>query len=126
MPPDAIHRLDQLVWNVRRYCRHIPDRGVVCNDAVPDMQKAIVRAINDPSNKRSPHSYPWIGGELESIVMREPKDPARKALLWANLFYGKKRRLRATYDGFSSSEIPPNEREWADVDWKAVEFFVKP
>lgn len=90
------------------------------------MQDAIVRSITDPSVKRSPHTFALQAGELERVIARDPRDPARKALLWANIFYGKKRRLRVTHDGFSSSEIPPIEREWTGVDWKVVEDYVKP
>ena len=123
---DAIHRLDRLVWHIRRYCQYIPDRGFGCREAVPGMQEAVVRSITDPSKKKTPHSFALIAGELEAVIKRKPEDPARKALVWANLWYGKKKRLRVTYDGFSSSEIPPNEREWTGVDWKLIEKYVKP
>lgn len=123
---DAIHQLDQLVWHIRRYCQYIADRGVGCPEAVPGMQQAIVRSITDPSKELTPHSFALSGGELESVMSRNPKDPARKALVWANLFYGSKRRIRVSYYGFSSSEIPPNERQWTDVDWKLLGEYVKP
>lgn len=119
---DAIHRLDRLVWHIRRYCQYIPDRG-------PGMREEFVRSITDPSKKKTPHSFALFAGELgelEAVLKRKPEDPARKALVWANLWYGKKKRLRVTYDGFSSSEIPPNEREWTGVDWKLIEEYVKP
>lgn len=123
---DAIHRLDRLVWHIRRYCQYISDRGLFCREVVPGMQEAVVCSINDPSLKKSPHSFALLAGELESVIKRDPKDPTRRALLWANLFYGKKKRLRVTYDSFSSTEIPPNERDWPNIDWKAIEDYVKP
>jgi HEPN domain-containing protein len=122
--PDAILRLDRLVWHVRRYCQYIP-RGVGSKDVVPGLQEAVVRTITDPAKKKYPHSFAISGGELEAVIKRGPEDPARKALFWANLWYGKKRRLRVTYASFSSSEIPPNEREWKNVDWKLVEEHIK-
>jgi hypothetical protein len=92
------------------------------------MQEAIIRSINDPSMKKSPHSFALFAGELESVIKRDQKDPARRALLWANLFYGKKKRYRVTYDSFSSTEIPPNENEsdFPNIDWKALEDYIKP
>lgn len=117
--PDVIHRLDRLVWNVRRYCQFIPD-------SVPGLQAAFVKSIEDPKHKQSPHTFRLVGGELEAVVKRPPKDPARKALVWANRFYGKKRRHRVTYSGFSSSEIAPRDREWLDVDWEIIDDYVKP
>lgn len=124
--PDAIHYLDRLVWHIRRYCQYIADRGLGCHKAVPGMQDAIVRHITDPSRKQTPHLFALSAGELESVLKKDQKDPARQALVWANLWYGKKRRPRVTYDSFSSSEIPPNERQWTDIDWKLLEDYVKP
>jgi len=90
------------------------------------MQEAILRSIADPSTKKRPHSFALFAGELETVVKRSPKDPARKALVWANLWYGKKKRHRVTYDSFSSSEIPPTEREWQGVNWARIKDYVKP
>ncbi|MBM4206516.1 MAG: HEPN domain-containing protein [Gammaproteobacteria bacterium] len=127
---DAIHRLDRLVWHIRRYCQYIPDRGIGFHEAVPGMREAFVSSINDPSWKKLPHSFTLFAGEagdLERLIKSDPKDPARLALLWANLFYGKKKRLHVIYDSFSSTEIPPNENmhDYPNVDWKVLEKFVK-
>ncbi|MBX9900333.1 MAG: HEPN domain-containing protein [Burkholderiaceae bacterium] len=123
---DAIHRLDRLVWHIRRYCQYIADRGYGCLEAIPGMQEAVLRSITDPSKKATPHLFALVGGELETVIKRDQKDAARKALVWANLWYGKKKRFHVVYDSFSSSEIPPNEREWTGVDWKQIEEYVKP
>jgi hypothetical protein len=58
--------------------------------------------------------------ELERILARKPSNFARKALVWANAFYGKRDKHSITYSSFSSFEIPPNKRGWHDVDWKEV------
>lgn len=122
---DAIHRLDKLVWHIRRHCQYIPDRGIGSRAVVPGMREAVLRSITDPSKKQTPHSFALFAGELEAIIKRNPRDPARMALVWANLWYGKRKRLRVTYNSFSSSEIPPNDREWKGVDWKQIEEYVK-
>lgn len=125
-PHDAIHRLDQLVWDVRRFCQYISDRGFGCDTPVPGMKEAYIRSINDPYWEKFPHAFSLFRGELEDVLKRDSSDAARKALVWANLCYGKKRRLRVTYDAFSSTEVPPNERGWPGVDWKTIEEYVKP
>ncbi|AQR66498.1 hypothetical protein BXU06_16650 [Aquaspirillum sp. LM1] len=116
---DAIQQLDQLVWHIRRYCQYISSH----HEAIPGMQEAILRSITAPSTKRMPQ---LLGGELEAVVRRDPKDSARKALVWANLWYCNKRRHRVTYDAFSSFEITPSEREWQGIDWETIEYYVKP
>ena len=120
---DAIHRLDRLIWNVRRYCQSIPDRGLGCRDVVPGLQAMFVKSIADP---QTPHTFALMGGELEAVIKRSPKDPARKALIWANRFYGKKKRLQVSYRGFSSFEVAPIERKWKDVNWAIIAEYVKP
>ena len=89
------------------------------------MQEAFAKLITDPSAKKTPHTFALRDGELEKVIKRSPEDPARKALVWANLWYGKKKRYRVPYDSFSSSEIPPTEREWQGIDWKLIEDYVK-
>ncbi len=123
---DFLHRLDKLIWHIRRYCQYIPDRGIGSKVVVMGLQEAIVNSINNPSNKKTPHQFKLDRGELESVISRNSKDPARKALVWANLWYGKKQRYKVLYDSFSSSEIPPNERDWKNVDWKQIEEYIKP
>lgn len=122
---DAIQSLDKLVWNIRRYCQFIPDRGIGGKLPVDGLQEAIVSKINNPNNMKRPHKFKLFRGELENIINKDPKDPARKALIWANLWYGKKKRVRVLYNSFSSSEIPPNERGWNGVNWDEISRYIK-
>jgi HEPN domain-containing protein len=123
---DVIHQLDELVWNIRRYCQYIPDRGFGCEEAVPRMKELVIFSINNPVHKRQPTKYTPFNGKLEEILKHDSRDHARKALIWANLFYGKKVRHNIAYTGFASSDVPPNKRDWKDVDWKTIEKYVKP
>jgi len=69
--PDALLRLDRLVWHVRRYCQYIPNRGAGSGGVVPGLQEAVVRTITDPAKKMYPHSlrFPvasWSGDQERS------------------------------------------------------------
>ena len=122
---DVLRQLDEVVWHVRRYCQYMPDRGIGFSSVVPGMREAHIRSALNPDHKRRPHSFTVFAGELEKIVKRPPTDPARRALVWANLYYGSKRKTRVNYRTFSSSEVPPQERNWKGVDWSEIEQFVK-
>lgn len=122
---DVIHRLDNLVWHIRRYCQFIPNRGFGFSEVIPGMQDAVIRSIANASKVKTPHLFKLCSGELEKIIERSPKDPARKALVWANLWYGSKRRLHVTYTSFSSSEVSPYDREWTGVDWNEIQKYIK-
>lgn len=123
---DAIHRLDRLVWKVRRYCQYISDRGLGCSEAVPGMRAADIRAINSPAHVERPVGFSLFDGELEKVLKRESTDLARRALIWANLHYGTKQRSAVTYRSFSSSEVPPSEGSWPNFDFELVAEYIKP
>lgn len=124
-PGSALKDLDSTVWHIRRYCQYMADRGFGCSDPVPGMREAIVAFALNPSHKLHPQKFAIFNGKLEKVLKKQKGDPARKALVWANLFYGEKKRTRVTYITFSSSEVPPNEREWPNVDWAEIEKYVR-
>ncbi|HEX7046289.1 MAG TPA: hypothetical protein VF275_01780 [Gammaproteobacteria bacterium] len=123
--PNAIHMLDELVWRIRRFCQYMPDRGLGSTAPVPGLRNAFIRSLHKEEYLRNPHKFRLPGGELERILKRKPSDKARRALVWANLWYGSKARKAVSYQSFSSSEIPPRERNWRDVDWDEVEKYVR-
>ena len=125
--PDAMHKQDEMVWNIRRYCQYIPDRGVGRQNSVPGLREALVDRINDSFYKAKPIKFKLFDGELEKILNRNQKDLARQALVWANLFYGKKNRRRVTFSSMSSSEVPPQHRDWFDgvVSRKTISEYIK-
>lgn len=122
---NALTDLDSTVWHIRRYCQYMADRGFGCSEPVPGMREAVVAAAVNPSHKLRPQKFTLFNGHLEKVLKKTKDDPARKALVWANLFYGAKKRASVTYLTFSSSEVPPNERGWSNVDWTEVEKYVR-
>ena len=110
--PDAVLKLDELVWNIRRYCQYIADRSLGCDHYVPEMKEAVINSLNNPAYKNKPITFKLLNGELEKIIEKPRNDPARKALVWANLFYGKRNRKTVTFRSMSGSEIPPQHRQW--------------
>lgn len=122
---EALRRLDSTVWHSRRYCQHMPDRAIGSRAPVPGLREAHIKAALSQAHKAFPQRFRLFTGELEKVVNRAPTDPARRALVWANLYYGTKRRTVVRYTTFSSSEVPPQERGWQGVDWTVVEQYVK-
>ena len=122
---EVLRQLDGTVWHLRRFCQYMPDRGLGSEGAIPGMREAHIRAALSPHHKEQPQRFSVFAGELEKIVKRPLRDPARQALVWANLYYGAKRRVRVTYQTFSSFEVPPSERNWPGVDCELIEQYVK-
>lgn len=122
---EALRRLDSTVWHIRRYCQYMPDRGIGSPTAVPSIREAHVKAALNPKHKEFPQKFRLIAGELEKIIQRPSSNPARRALVWANLYYGSKRRTVVRYTTFSSTEIPPKDRGWIGVNWSEIDIYVK-
>lgn len=120
-----IHSLDESVWKIRRFCQYIPDRGLGSKNLVPGLKEVYIRSIASEEHLHKPQRFRIIGGELEAILGRKSKDHARRALVWANMWYGSRVRRRVHYSSFSSSQIPPHERGWEGVDWENVKEYVK-
>ncbi|WP_185973509.1 MULTISPECIES: HEPN domain-containing protein [unclassified Mesorhizobium] len=84
-----LHQLDRAVWEIRRYCQRRLARTQSGPTAAGDRDLCMAELIAAASNRQAFS----INGELESIVS-DHKHPARKALVWQNLCYGKRRRER--------------------------------
>ena len=109
---DAIQSLDCLVWHIRRYCQFIPSRSTSSDSSAERQRAAQLAFITQFTTKKAPYKFYLNGGELEKILCQPKSNIARQTLIWANLFFGAKKRKKVTYASFSSSEVPPNERPW--------------
>lgn len=108
----VIHDLDNLVWDIRRYCQgRITHLRGLHEDEVLKINEDNISKINSDFYKQNKHKFQIFDGELEKIIKGERSDLKRKALLWANLCYGTKKRNSVTHNTFSSIEIAP---EWTE------------
>jgi hypothetical protein len=108
---DELMRLDALVWNIRRYCQHISGKALGEPTQIPGLKEATYKYLTAEKTVDHPHKFKLTGGVLEKILKRESKNPARMSLVWANRFYGAKKRHSVTYRAFSSAQLPPNLQE---------------
>ena len=83
---DELLRLDKAVWHVRRYCQYL--RGPDTTN--PRYLKASLNNIHSARWQQRPERF-RIGGYLESIEKQDSSE--RSALVWNNLYYGKRRRV---------------------------------
>lgn len=121
----VLEDLDSTVWHIRRYCQYMADRPLGQSFPTPGLREASIAAALNDFYKKAPYKFRLQDGYLEKVLKKPKEDPARKALVWANFFYGKVKKSRVIYRAFSSSEIPPSERGWKGVDWGEVNKYVK-
>jgi HEPN domain-containing protein len=128
---DAIHKLDRLVWHIRRYCQHFPETIYPQKEKIAGLQDRYLNLVRNPEYTKLPHKFKLMNGELEKVISRPSNDPARNSLIWANLWFGKKKRDLVVYNSFSSDETPPHERSWWKEDYlqevsRYIQFNKKP
>jgi hypothetical protein len=83
---DELLQLDKAVWHIRRYCQYL--RGPNATD--PRYLRATLNNIHSVRWQQRPERF-RIGGYLESVEKRASFE--RSALVWNNLYYGKRRRV---------------------------------
>lgn len=92
MLANALPMLDRAVWEVRRFCRVLTlDASRTRRNAKKEIDSAILDLTRaDPKN---PQPFPLPGGRLEALI-DGPDSNERRALIWHNLFFGKKLRQK--------------------------------
>jgi len=87
--------LDRAVWEMRRYCTVLNYSLGKPNGEKKEMLEVELRRIEQSENDL-PQKLQLQGGYLEKVI-RDKEHPARKALIWKNLYFGKRRRRNISY-----------------------------
>jgi hypothetical protein len=121
--PENLAELDEGVWHIRRYCQYV---RVTARLGSIDLTQHYVSGINSPANYKRARKYrPFLGSAcLEEVLASPQGDPARRALVWNNRFFGTG-RVRPAATLYWSSQVPPNRRPWfTPAIKKAVEAYI--
>jgi hypothetical protein len=109
-----LRKLDETVWALRRYCQKFCDWEPQHGIKIERLQ--FITAVNNPQHWKKPIFYKPFGaqdGFLEKVLKRTHNDFTRTNLVWKNFFFATRQRSKArNYVLHSSSEIPPQNREW--------------
>jgi HEPN domain-containing protein len=102
---DEIHKLDEAVWHIRRFCQHlhfeVDDPATGRRDVISEL----VAGLKTPEVISKPWRFRLFAGLLEKILDGK-NTPAREALVWKNLFYGHRAKLEVTYPPLTGSANP--------------------
>ena len=77
--------LDRTVWELRRYCTVLDYSLKKSDGQLKEMLEVELRRIEQSEND-FPQKFALSAGYLEKIL-KDEKHPARKALIWKNLFF---------------------------------------
>ncbi len=110
--PEWLLRLDETIWSIRRYAQSFNLHVTIAENSSKDLFPMQLEAVNNPLHRESPSQYKPFNGFLEAVLSRSPQDQARKSLVWNNQFYGSRIRRKLSYQAWTSSTTPPQERDW--------------
>lgn len=103
---DDILKLDQAVFELRRYCRPIQVDVKFNGKKISLLESNIkyIEAMSPPWNDENG----LVGGFIE-LVLKSNNHPARPALVWNNLWFSKSKRKHIKIRNYSEFEIAPFE-----------------
>ena len=87
--------LDKTVWELRRYCTVLDYCLEKPHGEKKKMLELELRRIEQSENE-PPQKLQLPGGYLAKVI-QDKEHPARKALIWKNLYFGKSRRRRVRH-----------------------------
>lgn len=109
---DELHKLDEAVWHIRRYCQNL---HFEVDDPVTGTRDVVAEQaawLNSSELLEKPWQFRLRGGLLERILCGG-SSRARDALVWKNLYYGSRGKNEVAYPALTGSANPPNVRPWA-------------
>ncbi len=99
---DELFKLDEAVWEVRRYCIPVDKRVSPQGTPAEELDLRYVESARD----RPPQIFrTTVPGVIEHEL--DPNSPAYKALTWKNLYFGNPRRKSVRYAPKSTSHNSP-------------------
>jgi len=116
---NALPMLDRSVWEVRKYCRVLSAQASRTRSDAKDEIDSAIRRLSQ-ADPRNPEPFPLAGARLEGLIDGEDSNE-RRALIWKNLFFGKKLRKKVTLPvrwrlenspGFLYPDIIPEARKY--------------
>lgn len=111
---DALERLDEAIWSVRRYCQHMNYMFRRSDGTEMYMLPAYLNTVNHPSYANRPHGLRLSGGQLEKWCDADRSNPTRAMLVWNNRFFGKRTRRTLRYVQWKSFANAPGRRQWTN------------
>ncbi len=114
-----LQHLDEIVWSVRRYCQSLDDpRG-------EKLTRDWINGIESDYIEKHPHKLRITGGILEELIRSDTDNPARKALVWKNLFFGRKSRRQITYKPLKKALNSPIKVKPKTQDYKDLSEYIR-
>ncbi len=102
--------LDRAFWHFRRYCQDFRATARYLKKSEDEWLALHHKWFTDPAHKERPHKFRMMGGYLESVLEGKRGTEQYQALVWKNIFYGRRNKTRVELPGFGWSANPAHVR----------------
>lgn len=102
--------LDKAYWYVRRYCWNIRAYARAAKRSETEFLDSYAKFYRDSKHLAHPTKHRLFSGFLEDVLAGNKGDDAYDALVWKNVFFGKRRKGPFPFTAMSWSASPPHFR----------------
>ena len=119
-----IFELDRAFWHFRRYCQDFRTTARYLKKTEDEWLELHHQWFTDPSHKARPYRFRLFGGYLEKVLDGKQGPEQYRALVWKNVYYGKRDKGRIEFAPLSWMANPAHIRHrsmFAELD-KIIDF----
>lgn len=102
--------LDKAYWYLRRYCQNIRAHARVARRPESELLDGYARYFRNPEHLDQPMLFHLFSGYLEDVLAGKNGREQYNALVWKNVFFGKRDKGTLTFTHMSWSASPPHFR----------------
>lgn len=107
---EEIFELDRAVWHFRRYCQDLRALAGVAGKSEEEWLALHREWFVDPKHRARPYKFRLFNGYLEKVLEGKQGKEQYEALVWKNVYFGKRDKGTITYQPLSWSAVPPHVR----------------
>ena len=105
-----LFELDRAFWHLRRYCQDFRATARYLKKTDDEWLELHHRWYTDPKHTARPHAFRMFGGYLEDVLDGRMGPEQYRALVWKNVFYGKRDKGRIEFAPLTFSGAPAHFR----------------
>jgi HEPN domain-containing protein len=92
-----IFSLDKTFWHFRRYCQNLRAQARAVGISADEWLRQYAKWFKDDAHLQNPHKFRLFFGYLEDVLKGRMGQEQYDALVWKNVFYGKRDKGTITF-----------------------------
>jgi hypothetical protein len=102
--------LDESYWHIRRYCWNMRAYARAAKVDETDFLRSYAKFYRDPRHLKSPWKHHLFSGYLEDVLKGKKGLEPYDALVWQNMYFGKREKKTVSFHSLSWAASPAHFR----------------